>query len=230
MSRFGRRLWAPFFFACAMPVALSGCASQANVLAEMLSAVWKETTGDGVSSVALDLRYRYLRVEATGQPNAIYALAFIDLAPGGEIETWFSARREVLKIQNGRVVASAGLAVDRISVRYLVAPQSLDKWPMVPSTYLRVRDTMPGYSFGVKDYMTVKPIDFPPNQLPETMPLEVAKGYTWFQESGRSDSGVNLPTELFAWGLHRGGQTIVYSEQCLSTDFCLKMQRWPVMP
>ena len=38
-----------------------------------------------------------------------------------------------------------------------------------------------------------------------------------------------LPDAWFAWGKHLGVNQIVYSEQCITPDFCLKLQRWPLL-
>lgn len=175
------------------------------------------------------MRYRYLRMEVGGRPVAILALAFIDNHPAGEIETWFSAQREVIKTQNGRIIGTAGLEVDWTGVRYPIAPPQWDKVSSTGATYVRERDQMPGYAFGLRDSMAIIPLsEVPVSRLPKGMPLAAARTYRWFQESGRSSVGVDLPTELIAWGAHRGGQTVVYSEQCLTPEFCLKLQRWPV--
>jgi hypothetical protein len=177
------------------------------------------------------MRYRYIRIQVAGQPAAIYALAFIDNDSSGEIETWFSGNREVVKTQNGRIVGTAGLKVDWTRVIYPVAPPDWGKVQSASIKYIREHDAVPGYAFGVKEELTVQALsEVPANRLPETMPLDTAKSYKWFQEGSNTRSGVALPTQLFALGLHRGGQTIVYSEQCLQPDFCMKLQRWPVLP
>jgi hypothetical protein len=66
-------------------------------------------------------------------------------------------------------------------------------------------------------------------RLPTALPLDIANTYRWFQQDARTTVGDALPSAWFAWGQHRGMQTIVYSEQCLSPSLCLKMQRWPVL-
>jgi hypothetical protein len=54
--------------------------------------------------------------------------------------------------------------------------------------------------------------------------------YAWFKETAvpqGTQNGATL-TNWYAWGLHLGQQRVVYSEQCLKPDFCVRMQRWPV--
>lgn len=226
-----RRLRASFLFRLGLLVLLSGCAAKPSVVSETLSAVWKQSFSDELLGAKVDLRYRYLRVEVQGGPLAIYVLAFIDKDPAGPIETWFSAKREVIKIQNGRIVGTSGLAIDWVSVRFPAVPPQWSDISSSPIAYVRERDLVPGYAFGLRDSMEVAPLqEIPSRRLPETLPMDVAQGYQWFQAIGHTSAGNTLPVEIFAWGRHRGGQTIVYSEQCLAPEYCLKLQRWPVLP
>ncbi|NVO05708.1 MAG: hypothetical protein HXX19_07110 [Rhodoferax sp.] len=69
-------------------------------------------------------------------------------------------------------------------------------------------------------------------ELPETLPVAKANGYRWFRESANVMEGQGsgaLPDAWFAWGRHRGAEDIVYSQQCLAPDFCLTLQRWPLL-
>jgi hypothetical protein len=176
------------------------------------------------------MRYRYMRVEVSGRPTALMVMGYVDPHPAGEIESWYSAGREVIKIQNGRVVSTAGLETDWLAVRY---PDQLLKWEDVPAGGIalqRHRDQMPGYGYGVQEVLWVTPLAAPPTErLPPSLPLGLASSYRWFQQDTRSSTAEPLPRAWFAWGKHRGVQTIVYSEQCLSPSLCLKMQRWPVV-
>lgn len=224
------RLWAPFFFTGSLLVSLTGCTSRSGVLGEALSGLWSYGSA-GAPTAALDLRYRYMRVQLNDQKAGIVSLAFIDKDPSGDIETWFSGGREVVKTQNGRIIGTAGLKVDWTRVVYPVAPPAWDSVQSAAIKYIREYDTVPGYAFGVKVEVSVQALsEVPAHRLPETMPLDVAKSYKWFQESANTLTGAALSPQLFALGSHRGRQTIVYSEQCLQPDFCLKLQRWPVLP
>ena len=199
-------------------------------MVETFAALWSQTVSTTDDQAALDMRYRFLRVDVKGQ-QVMFALAFLDSDMAGEIETWYSAQRQVIKIQNGRVIGTAGLDVDWNNVRYPVAPPKWDVALPSAASYVRDRDQMPGYEYGKRDVMRVTPLSsIPENRIPQTIPRTVAEGYKWFEETGRTSDGEPLPAELFAWGTHRGLNTIVYSEQCLAPTYCLKLQRWPVLP
>jgi hypothetical protein len=157
-------------------------------------------------------------------------LGYVDADPAGEIETWYSANREVIKTQNGRIVGTAGLETDWVAVRFPVQPQGWETVPQGGAAFQRERDQMPGYRYGVQEMLRIKPLATAPvDHLPASLPLPLAGTYRWFMEESTAAAESALPSAWYAWGQHRGMQSIVYSEQCLSPKLCLKMQRWPVL-
>lgn len=211
---------------------LSGCASSSSPLAEVVSAVAAERLGSGNASklpAQPNPAYRYLRVEVAGRAAALLVLGYVDAHPQGEIEVWYSAKGEVIKTQNGRIVATAGLETDWRAVRF---GSELTAWVDAAtqgSVYQRSRDQMPGYRFGIADQLELHPwVGLPPIVLTATLPLEQARRYHWFREATIRSSAQLLPPAWYAWGVHRGQPAVVYSQQCLSLDFCLKLQRWPM--
>lgn len=210
--------------------AFGGCASRTAPLTDILSAVVSEQleSGDGSKRIGQpNPNYRYLRVEAQGRSPAFLVLGYIDPHPLGDIEVWYSAKQEVIKIQNGRIVGTAGLEIDWRAVQFPTPPPLWTVLMPQGSTYQRLRDEMPGHRYAIADQIALQPWhDVPPIALPASLTAAQARTYTWFRETS---SAVNaLPPAWFAWGIHRGIPTVVYSEQCLSATFCLKLQRWPV--
>lgn len=209
---------------------LPGCASRGSVLSETFSALYSQTMGAASAiPAAPDARLRYLRVEVVGHAPGLLVLGYVDPHPQGEIEVWYSAAHEVIKTQNGRVVATAGLETDWAAVRF---PGSTPAWTQVdPSgaTYRRVRDEMPGYKFELTDQLTLTPwAGLPAIALPTSLSSAQARAYRWFYEAPLASNGRALAPSWYAWGRHLGVATVVYSEQCLSPTLCLKLQRWPV--
>ena len=95
--------------------------------------------------------------------------------------------------------------------------------------YARQRDEMPGYRYAITEQLKRIAVDKVPDiVLPKSLTLSKAATYQWFQETVVQSSAPALPPSWFAWGVHRGQATVVYSEQCLAPAFCLKLQRWPV--
>lgn len=201
-------------------------------LADVLSALAKETfgaKGPSLQDVKLNPLYRYLRVEAQGHPPALLVLGYVDAHPQGDIEVWYSAKGEVIKIQNGRIVGAVGLGIDWRSVQFSSSPPVWTAIPTQGLAYQRLRDEMPGHRSAISDRLEVKPwLGLPLIALPTSLPVDQARSYDWFREITVSTNAQPLPPAWFAWGLHRGQPTVVYSEQCLSATFCLRLQPWPV--
>lgn len=211
---------------------LGGCASSATPLAEVLSGVVAEKFSSGSElnlSAKLNPLYRYLRIDVAGRPSALLVLGYVDAHPQGDIEVWYSASREVIKTQNGRIVSTSGLELDWRRVQFPVAPPAWDKVLPQGVIYTRLRDEMPGHHAAINDQLEVKPWSgVPAINLPAALPIEAAHNYRWFREAVISSTAQPLPPAWFARGMRAGQPAVVYTEQCLSATFCLKLQPWPV--
>ena len=95
----------PLIFICLM-FALTGCQStELDSGMQMLKAAIRGS--DQPTGAGLNQRFAYLRVTA-GKPVAFMALGYVDPHPNGPVEVWYSADREVIRLQNGRLVGTAG--------------------------------------------------------------------------------------------------------------------------
>lgn len=215
---------------------LAGCASSKSPIVQSIQAL-VSTAGTGAAGDAIpdspDLRFSYLRVQVPGYPPGLMVLGYVDPHPAGPIEVWYSANRETLRLQNGRVVSITGTPQDWNSVQFSPAPAAWSEIPEAGMRFSRQRDAMPGYRFGIREQINVQAwTKLPPVTLPATLTADKAANLHWYRESVLSQQGLGtppLPDAWFAWGRHRGVSQIVYSEQCLASDFCLKLQRWPPM-
>ena len=176
-----------------------------------------------VDNVRLNPNYLYLRVTINGRV-ALLVLGYLDPSPQGPIEVWYSADREVLRLQNGRLVGAIGVTTEWRNVSL----PDLASWSAVAHAktavqWVRVRDVMPGYRFSVRDSLRLRVI--PP---PEKAQLQVVdpKSLTWFEEDIESGSNV-LPPAIYGVDLQGGKETVVYGEQCLAPELCFAWQRWP---
>jgi len=205
----------------------------------MAGVVWGCSTGsEAVLDTALSMRraspdtaklnpsYRYLRV-AVGGRIALLVLGYIEPHPQGPIEVWYSAEREVLKLQNGRVVGALGLTTEWRNVSVPALPD----WGTLiassePLHWTRTRDVMPGYRYGVEDRLTLTRIA--PVGNSRLVGIDPAS-LTWFEETDAPTSGeVALPTVRYALDLRAISEPVVYGEVCLTKDLCFAWQRWPV--
>ncbi len=214
-----------------MVITLFGCTSKTLPLGEILSAVAFESLGnnsDSTLTVKLNPAYRYLRVQAKGQAPALMVLGYVDPDPLGDIQVWYSSQHEVIKLQNGRIVSTTGLETNWRAVRFSAAPPAWSDVPPEGGFYNRYRDEMPGHYYSLSDRLQLTPLDgLPSVQWPAFLPREHANAYRWFHETTLNSREPSLPPSLFAWGDYRGQPAVVYSQQCLSATFCLKLQLWP---
>jgi hypothetical protein len=192
--------------------------------------------GDATASrPRLDPNFRYLRITIEGRV-AFLALGNTDGNPNDPIEVWYSALREVVRLQNGRLVGVVGFATEWRNVSVANAP----RWSEVasggqPAHWIRLRDVMPGYRFGMRDELELRVISAPRSELRDADP----KALTWFEErtvperrdgyfaslvSTRSTEA--LPPARYAVDFSGGKELVVYGEQCIAPDTCFTWQRW----
>ena len=211
---------------------LLGCAGGSSLLSDVVAGVASErlgSRGGTVDSAPLNPAYRYLRVEVAGRPPALLVLGYLDAHPQGEIEVWYSARGEVIKLQGGRIVATAGLETDWRAVRFVQAPppwlEALDH----SATFERARDVMPGHRYGIRERVSLRAWrGSPPAGLPAVLAPTSGAALQWFQETTPESAQPPLPPAWYAVGIRDGRRSVVYSEQCLSPALCLRFAKWPV--
>ena len=223
----------PWFLLLLSSATLLGCASANTPVSDAFSSLVVQVFASAdapVLGARLNPAYRYLRVDAQGQSSALLVLGYIDPHPLGPIEVWYSGTGEVLKLQNGRIIATAGLAPDWRSVRFVTAPPQWSAVPAQGDSYQRVRDEMPAHRYGIAERIVVTPVPAgPPASVSVTLPSAQARGANWFREDAQGSSGEDaLPSAWFAWSNYQGQPDVVYSQQCLSPTFCLQLMRWPL--
>ncbi|MBE0623831.1 MAG: YjbF family lipoprotein [Burkholderiales bacterium] len=221
----------------ALLAAISGCSSSGNAILQTLPYAYGRNPG--IDKARLNPNFQYLRVTVSGRV-ALLALGDVDKHPQGPIQVWYSAEREVLRLQNGRLVGAVGLTTEW---RNVILPE-LPSWSAVAGAdqafeWTRTRDVMPGYRFGVTDELALRVAAAPAKSElrgwdPQTL--------TWFEERVEADSGrgysavlgkvagadAPLPPSRYAVDIRSGLETVVYGEQCLTADLCFSWQRWPV--
>jgi hypothetical protein len=217
-------------------VTLSACSAGGNAILQTLPYAYGRNPS--VDNARLNPNFRYLRVTIGGRV-ALLALGNVDSHPQGPIEVWYSAEREVLRLQNGRLVGAVGLTTEWREVSL----SELPSWSVAARAdqalrWTRTRDVMPGYRFGVKDALALRVVAEPkPSALQGLDPQRL----TWFEErvesapmwglsavfGDSSSADIPLPLARYAVDLQGGRETVVYGEQCLAPDLCFTWQRWP---
>lgn len=211
-------------------VLLVACGSVSAPIAGMSADAYADWSGASARTALpaqLNPALRYLKVEVSGHPPALMVLGYLEQHTQGEIEVWYSGEREVVKLQNGRLVGTAGLTVDWRSVQYRVPPPAWSIFFQQPiatrAAYDRVRDVMPGYRAGVEDRVD-SAIGVPPKELAQGLP---PASVTWVEERSGGKETPALPSAWFAIQSRAGQAQVVLSYQCVAASLCMRMQPWP---
>ena len=211
---------------------LAGCASgPAAVFNTFQTSLDSRRAAD---KAVLDPAYRYLRVTVDGRA-ALMVLGDIEPDPAGPIEVWYSAQREVIRLQNGRIKGAVGLTTEWRRVRLPPLPE----WSALVAqnttlTWSRPRDVMPGYHYGIEDSLTLAPISAPSRSALTGL---AAESLQWFEETTllpahsrsiwrEAPAHLDLPPARYALD-PRQPDVVVYGEQCLARELCFSWQRWP---
>lgn len=179
----------------------------------------RQTTQAAVAKAPLDPAFQYLLVTVSGK-SFLMARGAVETAPNGPVELWYTGNREVIRMQNGRIIAASGTPVEWSDVRLSAQPA----WSGIagPTHIERRRDVMPGYRFGLEDVLTVASIAPPSHsafygRLPGDL--------HWFKEI--SVGPYALPASRYAVRFDGNHTEVMYGEQCLSESLCFSWQRWP---
>ena len=210
----GFALWA---FLCAL-IFLQGCVHTPATLTLF------EAFGSAksVDAIRLNSKLSYLRVSRPDKV-VLMVLGYVEALPEGNVEIWYSSVGEVLKLQNGRVLATVGFEPDWRKVTYKQLPtwqalQSQDK-----AEFERTRDQMPGYKFGILEAIKLYKVPAPRHsRLTNVAPTSL----TWFEESVQNTTH-GLPSARYGVSYKSGEPVVVYGEQCFSVDVCISWQKWP---
>ena len=223
-SRFGALLSACSALS-ALPL-LSACAGPGAVALESLIEVVKPSTA--VASAPLNPQYQYLRITANGKPALMVrgTASPAALAQGGS--TWYSADKEVLELNQGRISLALGTPVEWRSVKAA--------WPAWPQTneavfYQRQRDVTAPVRYGLNERMRLQKLaqGQPRFWLQPAGKAVLPADLSWYSETmePQQGGGAALPVALFGVQGSGAQARVVYSEQCLSATVCLSLQEWP---
>lgn len=170
--------------------------------------------------------FHYLRVALNDR-----VIFMASASPSAEIKNgvsvWYSADREVLRFQNGRLIAAVGLSQEWRSVTLPVLPE----WQVLSKQtqslkWTRIRDVMPGYHYELQDKLVLNRIETPSNSLLKKIEPNTL---VWFEEQFESteDAPHSLPKARYAVEIKDGHEQVIYAEQCIATELCFSWQHWP---
>lgn len=211
---------------------LHGCSTSTSAFVQSAQFSFRNDAAI-ISRAPLNPSFQYLRATIQGR-IALLVLGYEEPHRQGTIQVWYSAEREVLRLQNGRVVGAVGLTTEWRNVVLPDLPHWSDALRIErQDRWMRMRDTMPGYRFGIRENLVLIPV--PPPQKSALDGVDAAT-LEWFEERSEqvvSDSSLPvdplLPPARYAIGLRNGAKLAVYGEQCLAPDLCFSWQLWPAV-
>jgi hypothetical protein len=202
---------------------LSGCGGNVAIVTDSARLLFGPPAAD---SVKLNPAFQYIRV-AVNKNVALLVLGYVDAEPQAETEVWYSASKETIRLWRGRLAGTAGLNTDWRSVRFTDVP-SFKSAMQGSASYRRQRDVMPGYVVGAREQVLIRPIAVPQKTNLVGVP---AQSLQWFEELTAPEGlAPTLPPARFAVDMSGSQERVIYSEQCISAQFCLTLQAWPAQP
>lgn len=178
--------------------------------------------GKGVDAIRLNRQLSYLRVSSPDRV-VLMVLGYSQHTPQGAIDTWYSSVGEVLQLQNGRVLSTVGFEPDWRSVSYSSLPSWRNILAKGNAEFLRSRDEMPGYKFGISETIKLYKVPAPSNARLKDVP---SNSLLWFEEAVVGTTH-GLPSARYGIATNEGAPVVVYGEQCFSVDRCIAWQVWP---
>ncbi|MEA9601212.1 YjbF family lipoprotein [Polynucleobacter sp. MG-28-Ekke-A2] len=195
-----------------------------------------------IDEAKLNQNYRYLKVEANGQP-ALLALGYVDQKKQSKHDVWFSAFKEVVEIKDGRLGNTEGLEVNWTEVSLFDAPPlraalalNIDagdkaKQKSAKLRYMRIRSVMPGYHVNIRETVVMEALTEIPIDIPKQLKDPIAnENIRWIQET------VLVPPNNFnpsikplraIYAINIKTNETVFGKQYLTPDFFVSWLTWP---
>ena len=226
-------------FILLVPILLLGCAGNKQNLIYETFKKGIENPNNVIDQTVLNPRYRYLKVDVNNLP-ALLVLGYEEKLPNGAVNTWYSAYKEVVQIQNGRLVNTQGLeinwtdvsisnALPLVSVAILSPDMFSKKNPAL--RYQRIRTVMPGYRANIEETVEIQLLEDAPSEAPIILRQgNEAQSIRWVQETVVMQTNVRTPyldPVRAIYAINTKTSQVIYGRQCLAAQFCVSWLQWP---
>jgi hypothetical protein len=168
--------------------------------------------------------YDYLLIDVQGR-QAVMALGKRQMAttPDGDVtdEYWYSGDKEMLHLRNGRIQKLLGTPTEWRDSRGQPPAWANLQAGQAASPWLRERDEMPHFRYGIQDRINTQAVaTAPAGRSLANQPVQ------WVQ-----DSVVTTDPQGQRWAFEQHfalqNNRVVYSEQCISPQLCLRLSYKP---
>jgi hypothetical protein len=222
-----------------VPLCLLGCAGAKQTLIYETFKKGFENPNSVIDQTALNPSYRYLKVDVNNLP-ALLVLGYEDTTPNGVVSTWYSAFKEVVQIQNGRLISTQGLELNWSDVSLQDAPALSKVALMDPSVtskkkpalrYQRIRTVMPSYRANIEETVEIKPLELAPSDAPKILLQgNETQLIRWVEETVVMQTNVRTPyldPVRAVYAINTKTAQVIYGRQCLAVQFCVSWLQWP---
>jgi len=218
------------FFCCLLLLGLSACSPSSPALVQTFQAVGKQVFKlDGAAQgkgLTLDPNWQYMSAQINDESPAVFVLGHVDASPQGPTEVWYSAKAQVLRLREGRIVGTQGLDVDWMKIRFEPEPLSWEKIGLEGTVLKRFYDEVPTYRFGVIQNLKIEASAQPSTtRWPVPQELQHLKNLQWFKETVLGDDANLGTTSWYARYTEQGRSVVAYSQQCLAQHSCFRLYR-----
>jgi hypothetical protein len=226
-----RFLFLCLLFSCLM---LPGCQSTPPQL-QIIKDIWNTTAGakpfslDKFPSETLPKEHEFAFVNSVSTPALLYLGKRVKWSSSGveyTDEYWHSFSGQLLVIRDGRFHTVFGMPTEWRANRS--TPPAWSSFEAQASTqhWVRTRDEMPNYRYGLQDQMATTVLAEPPKLEAKALELSPPKGpqVMWVEDqvkSTKADGTTWTYTQRFALE----NKQVVYSEQCISPTLCLRFRK-----
>ena len=222
------RGWAASISVIALACSLSACTTGMGAAVDSARQLIRKS--DQTAATPLDPKFAYLRVTRDSHVGLLWR-GSVERSAEGPVEVYYGSGGEIVRLREGRVVGALGLNTEWRRVEVASTDWAVIASAGKPASLVRVRDVMPGYRAGVRDELRLRVIPAPARSALQRLD---SQALTWFEETVQPPRGLRapglgadaLPPAKYAVDLSGGKASVVYSEQCLSPDFCFTWQRW----
>lgn len=226
------------FLSCVM-LLLAGCAGNQQYPIYETFKLGFSNPNTQIDEAPLNPNFRYLKVDANGIP-ALLVLGYIDNKKQAKHDVWYSAFKEVVEINDGRLGNTEGLEVNWTQVRVSDAPPLRDALSIDVSNnqnsrqkfrYSRTRTVMPGYQVNIRETVIMEALSEPPSDIPKQLKnINSTVDLAWVQETILVPPQTQNPSikPLRAiYAIDRQSKQVVYGKQYLTPDFYVSWLTWP---
>ncbi|WP_062307714.1 YjbF family lipoprotein [Polynucleobacter sinensis] len=225
---------------CLTPILLlSACAGEKQGLAYDTLKLAFTSPHSAIDAAELNPAYRYLKVEANGQP-ALLVLGYSNLQPNSTSDIWYSAFKEVIEIKDGRLANTEGMDVNWTQVVLTDAPPLTEALVNTdPSLskraprfrYSRMRTVMPGYHVNIRETVIMQALNDIPSDAPSVFKdPKTNVDIRWVEETvlvAPNNQNPSIKPLRAIYAINTKTKNVVFGKQFLNEHFFVSWLSWP---